>query len=163
MHIDTDSKEIFYYPVDDSAHGHENMNPGRWWRWAELPCMPEVTFASFPLSAARVEAVLCRTNAQLIMLHYKFLAQGVRSQLSGGKEASSELLRLLNAAVRQRHWTGSRTLERGHPEPINARHSQTQSSSTHCSVFDDTQVQQIHETRAFKDVQQVVEMCFEKE
>ena len=106
MHIDTDSKEILYYPVDDSAHGHENMNPGRWRRRAELPCMPEVTFASFPLSGARVAAVLCRTNAPLIMLHYKFLARGVRSQLSGGKEASNELLRLLNAAVRRRHWTG---------------------------------------------------------
>jgi len=41
---------------------------GRWWSWANLSSKEEVTFANFPLSGTRDAAVLCRTNAPLLLL-----------------------------------------------------------------------------------------------
>jgi len=65
---------------------------GRWWSWAGMHRNEEVTFANYPVTGSHDVAVLCRMNAPLLLLHYKFLARGVPSQLKGGKEAAGELI-----------------------------------------------------------------------
>lgn len=67
---------------------------GRWWPWATLPLAGEVTFANFPLAPDGDEAILCRTNAPLIMLHYKLLARGIPSKLKGGREVTKDAERV---------------------------------------------------------------------
>ena len=64
---------------------------GRWWPWATSQAAEEVTFASFPLAPDGDAAILCRTNAPLVMLHYKLLARGVPSRLKGGREVAEDL------------------------------------------------------------------------
>jgi len=96
-----------------------------------------VTFANFPLGGARDAAVLCRTRAPLLMLHYKFLARGVRSRLKGGREVQQELLKLLTDATGVLHstqqWTCAsleKALQRHVEQAERSRTSATQLEQT---------------------------------
>lgn len=98
-------------PMKARPDAEQGVIVGRWWDWTELTATPEVTFANFPLAGARDAAVVCRTNAPLLLLHYKLVARGIPSHLKGRREVRAELLGLLIAAVRGRErasrWTVS--------------------------------------------------------
>mmetsp|Transcript_50022 Transcript_50022/g.119014 ORF Transcript_50022/g.119014 Transcript_50022/m.119014 type:complete len:819 (+) Transcript_50022:109-2565(+) len=101
-----DGHDVHMKPTNNAPQG---SIAGRWWPWAGLHRNKEVTFTNYPLTGRHDAAVLCRTNAPLLLLHYKLLARGIPSQLKGGKEAATELIGFAWEAINYFEHTGEAT------------------------------------------------------